>query len=110
MWGVPQLVVKIQLRQQFVYSRRASLEPTLLRPCVSQPCEGCRGAGTACLLLLSLEIKSEPGPTAGGEVGVLISAPVPAEHKLPGGLAVWLGGRNKKIHVWHHKGISSENS
>lgn len=89
MRGVPQLVVKIQLRQQFGDSRRASLEPTLLRVCVSQPCEGCRGAGTVCLLLLSLEIKSDPGPTAGGEVGGLISAPVPAEHKLPGGLAVW---------------------
>lgn len=75
-----------------------------------QPCGGCRGAGTACLLLLSLEIKSEPGPTAGGEVGGLISAPVLTEHKLPGGFGDWLGGRNKKIHMWHDKGVSSENS
>lgn len=76
-----------------------------------QPCEGCRGAGTACFLLLSLEIKSESGPTGGGEVGGFFSAPVLPEHKLPGGLAGWFGGeRNKKIHVWHHKGVSSGNS
>lgn len=57
---------------------------------MSQPCEGCRGAVTACLLL-SLEIKSEPGPAAEGEAGGLISAPVLTEHKLPGGLALWFG-------------------
>lgn len=46
-----------------------------------QPCGGFRGAGTACLLLLSLKIKPEPGPEAGCEVGGLISAPVLTEHK-----------------------------
>lgn len=75
---------------------------------MAQPCGGCRGAVTACLLLLSLEIKSEPGPTAEGEVGGLISAPVLIEHKLPQrrfGNLVWVGEIRKSmsgiIRVFH---------
>ena len=59
-----------------------------------QPCGGHKGASTACLLLLSLEIKSEPGSAAGGEAGGLISAPLRPQHETArrfGSLAVCFG-------------------
>lgn len=73
MRGVPQLVTKIQLRQQFGGSRRVNTAENVCAMTCHSPV---KGAGTACLLLLSLEVKSEPGPTAGGEAGGLLSQPL----------------------------------
>lgn len=78
---------------------------------MSRPRGRHRSAGTACLLLLSLQVKSEPGSVLGGEAGGLISAPVCPQHETARQFRSLVGVEEiLKAHVWHHNNVSAENS